>query len=145
MRTIFFTKSGYSSCLLLLLAFVFSCTEEIKGPDVLAEKDGAGIIKYIRVTDPAASDSLLVGAFLGSLVAIVGDNLGDTRELWFNDQKALLNPTYITDKSIIVNVPTSVPAVVTDEIKIIFWSLFCGYLIKILKFCPHTICNAYFY
>lgn len=120
MRTIFFTKSGYSTCLLLLLAFVFSCTEEIKGPDVLAEKDGAGVIKYVRVTDPAVSDSLLVGAFLGSLVAIVGDNLGDTRELWFNDQQALLNPTYITDKSIIVNVPTSVPAVVTDEIKLIF-------------------------
>ena len=46
---------------------------------------------------------------MGSLVAIVGENLQNTRELWFNDQKANLSPTYITSKTILVNVPSTVP------------------------------------
>lgn len=118
MKNIALYRSRFLS--LIMLAFFFSCTEEITGPDTLAEKDGPAVINYIRVTDPEASDSLLVAAFLGNLIAIVGDNLGDTKELWFNDQQALLNPTYITDKTIIVNVPTTVPTVVTDEMRLVF-------------------------
>jgi hypothetical protein len=111
---------SYLACFSVAVVSIFSCTEEIEGPDVLKDKDGAAVIHYVRVTDPQTSDSLLTGAFLGSLVAIIGDNLGDTKELYFNDQKALLNPTYITDKSIIVNVPTTVPTEVTNEMKLIF-------------------------
>jgi hypothetical protein len=120
MKNILQLRSGYSLLLLALVALLFACTEEITGPDILAEKDGPAVINYVRVTDPEISDSLLVSAFLGNLVAIIGDNLGDTKELWFNDQKALLNPTYVTDKSIIVNVPTTVPVVVTDEMRLVF-------------------------
>ena len=100
------------------LFFITSCEEDT--PDTLAEKDGPAVISYIRVTDPTVSDSLLTGAFMGSLIAIVGDNLGDAKELWFNDQKALLEPNYITDKTILVNVPTIVPTEVTDKMRIIF-------------------------
>ena len=81
---------------------------------------GAPAVFYIRSTDPAKSDSLLVGSFMGSLIAIVGENLGNTRELWFNDQKATLNPTYITNTSIIVNVPSTVPTEVTDKMRFVF-------------------------
>lgn len=116
----FIKYTTYSLLLLMSTFMVYSCTEEITGPDVLAEKDGPAVIDYVRVTDPTVSDSLLDGAFLGSLVAIIGDNLGDTRELWFNDQKALLNPTYITDKTILVNVPTTVPSEVTNEMRLVF-------------------------
>lgn len=76
-------------------------------------------VQYIRSTDPGKSDSLLVGSFMGSLIAIVGENLGGTRELWFNDQQAVLNPTYITNKTILVNVPSTVPSVVTDQIRFV--------------------------
>ncbi len=120
MKNILQHRSCYLTLVFGMLALLFSCTEDISGPDTLAEKDGPAVINYVRVTDPEVSDSLLVGAFLGNLIAIVGDNLGDTKELWFNDQKALLNPTYITDKTIIVNVPTTVPAVVTDEMRLVF-------------------------
>lgn len=82
--------------------------------------NGAPAVFYIRSTDPAKSDSLLVGSFMGSLIAIVGENLGNTRELWFNDQKATLNPTYITNTSIIVNVPSTVPTEVTDKMRFVF-------------------------
>ncbi len=82
--------------------------------------NGTPAVFYIRSTDPAKSDSLLVGSFMGSLIAIVGENLGNTRELWFNDQKATLNPTYITNTSIIVNVPSTVPTEVTDKMRFVF-------------------------
>jgi hypothetical protein len=41
-------------------------------------------ISYVRITDPASADSLLVGAGQGNLIAIVGENLQHTREIWFN-------------------------------------------------------------
>jgi hypothetical protein len=81
--------------------------------------DGEPKVHYVRVTNPEKSDSLLVSAYMGNLVAIIGENLGKTTELWFNDKKAVLNPNYVTNKSIIVNVPNSVPINITDEIKFV--------------------------
>ena len=86
------------------------------------EKDTSGMpsISYVRITKPESSDSLLIGAGQGQLIAIVGNNLQDAVELWFNDQQARLTPTYITDKTILVSVPTQIPIAVTNKIKIIF-------------------------
>ncbi len=111
-----FTK--YFSFLMLatVLIGMMSCEKE----DNSQASDGPPVVLYIRSTDPALSDSLLVGSFMGSLIAIVGDNLGETRELWFNDQRATLNPTYVTKKSILVNVPSTVPVVVTNKIRFVF-------------------------
>lgn len=95
-----------------------SCEKET--PSNTSEKDGPVVVHYIRSTDPGLSDSLLVGAFMGSLVSIVGDNFGDLKELWFNDQKAILTPNFITDKTIIVSVPSTVPVTITDEIRMVF-------------------------
>ncbi|MCB0594370.1 MAG: hypothetical protein KDD28_09790, partial [Phaeodactylibacter sp.] len=110
---------------LLLFAFLSlaigswftSCNkDENNGPGDI----GNPAVLYIRSTDPAAADSLLVGAFMGSLIAIVGEDLGHTVEIWFNDQKASLSPAYVTDKTIIVNVPSSVPGEVTNKIRFVF-------------------------
>ncbi|MBZ4675988.1 MAG: hypothetical protein JG782_607 [Anaerophaga sp.] len=76
-------------------------------------------IKYVRVTDPLASDSLLVRAYLGSTIALVGENLGNVVEIWFNDQKAKLNVNYITNDAIIVTIPNTIPEEVTDQIKLV--------------------------
>ena len=86
------------------------------------EKDVAGQprITYVRITAPESSDSLLVGAGQGRLIAIMGENLGKTVEAWFNDQRAVLTPTYITNTSILVSVPTQIPLVITNKIKLIF-------------------------
>ncbi len=91
-----------------------SCTED-KLPN-----SGNPIVYYVRVTDPAKSDSLLVAAFMGDLIAIVGDNLGGVREIWFNDQEAFLTPTYITDQSILVNVPSTPPTEINDKMTMVF-------------------------
>jgi hypothetical protein len=77
-------------------------------------------IEYIRVTAPVSSDSLLVGAAQGKLIAIIGQNLGGAVEMWFNDQPATLNPTFITNTSILVNVPAQIPLEITNQIRIIF-------------------------
>lgn len=90
-------------------------------------KDSASIkstgeprITYVRITDPKSADSLLVGAGQGNLIAIVGENLQTAVEIWFNDQKAVLTPTYITNKSILVSVPTEIPKEITNKLKLVF-------------------------
>lgn len=113
-------STSFMTVVLLLLFGTFSGTILNSCDD--DSDDGAGEvpeIKYIRITDPMASDSLVVRAFLGSTIALVGDNLGDVVEIWFNDQKAVLNVNYITDKAIIVTIPNEIPEEVTDQIKLI--------------------------
>jgi len=77
-------------------------------------------IKYVRVTNPASSDSLLIGASQGKLIAIIGENLAGARSMWFNNQPATLNPTYITNTSILVNVPSPIPTQINNKLKIFF-------------------------
>ena len=85
-------------------------------------KDEAGTpsISYVRITRPASSDSLLVGAGQGQLIAVVGNNLQDAVEIWFNDQQSRLTPTYITNTTILVRIPTQIPIAVNNRMKIVF-------------------------
>lgn len=112
-------KNIYQSILLLVIAMSItilysSCSKDknLQGAEPL--------ISYIRITDPLSSDSLLVSASQGNLIAIVGQNLQNTTEIWFNDQKAVLTPTYITNTSILVSVPPEIPIEITNIMKLIF-------------------------
>jgi hypothetical protein len=105
---------------LFLLLFAFISIVGCEKEEIKETPSGPPSIKYIRITEPTASDSLLTGAFMGSLIAIIGDNLADTKEIWFNDQKALIQPNYITNKTIIVNVPSTVPTDVNDKMRLVF-------------------------
>ena len=93
---------------------IVSCTKDD------APNNGEPRILYVRVTNPASSDSLLVGAGQGQLIAIIGENLGGAVEVWFNDQQALLTPTYITNTSLLVSVPSQIPIQVSNTLKIVF-------------------------
>ena len=84
------------------------------------DEGGQPIIRYIRLTDPTVSDSLLVAAGQGQMIAIIGQNLGGVRELLVNDQKADLTPTLITNTSIITSVPDELPEVVTNKMTLYF-------------------------
>lgn len=88
-----------------------------------AEKDEGKtpVIEYVRVCEPKSSDSLLVEANMGDRIAFIGQNLGDVQQVWFNDQKAKLNPAYVTSTAIIVDVPTvmSEPENVTNKVRFI--------------------------
>lgn len=85
-----------------------------------APNGGKPRINYVRVTNPISSDSLLVGAGQGNLIAIMGENLGGARRMFFNNREANLNPTYITNESILVNVPTLIPTEINNKLKIYF-------------------------
>jgi hypothetical protein len=97
-----------------IVSIYSSCTKDD------APNGGEPRINYVRVTNPTSSDSLLVGAGQGMLIAIVGENLQNAVEIWFNDQRAVLTPTYITNTTILVSVPNPIPTVITNKIKIIF-------------------------
>ena len=87
--------------------------------DDAAENGGTPIIYYVRVTSPESSDSLITKAFLGNLVAIMGDNLGNTRHIYFNDREALITPTFVTNTSILVRVPNEAPIDINNKIKLV--------------------------
>ncbi len=95
---------------------VFSCSED----DL--PNGGKPMISYVRVTDPASSDSLVVSAGQGQMIAIVGENLADAREMWINDQQAVLSPTFITNTTIITRVPSKIPSEITNKMTIYFGS-----------------------
>ena len=91
------------------------------------ENEGEPRISHVRITAPESSDSLLIGAGQGRLIAIMGENLEGATEIWFNDQRAVLTPTYITSTSILVSVPSKIPMDITNKIKIIFSN---GYVLQ---------------
>lgn len=85
-------------------------------PDKYEIADGVPTLKYVRSPLPEEADSLLVGAYLGNTVCLVGDNLRSIYELYFNDQKATLNTSYMTDHTILVDIPKNIPEEVTNKI-----------------------------
>jgi len=106
-----------SALLLLLLAgaagMVFQACEGNEEDMPMPE------IFYIRKADPAKSDSLVAHAFMGDNIVIIGKNLGNVDEVWFNDQKAGLNPNLVTPTNIIVSVPQVIPSTVTNYMYLI--------------------------
>lgn len=89
--------------------------------DTPAEQDKGAtpVVKYVRPADAATADSLLTSASLGAKVVFVGDNLGDVQQVWFNDQKAKLNPTMVTSHTIICDIPNNIPGEVTGKARLI--------------------------
>ncbi|MBN8787519.1 MAG: hypothetical protein J0I84_10555 [Terrimonas sp.] len=98
-----------------LIASVFTACNKETLPN-----NGDPRIRYIRITKPESADSLIVGAYQSNLIAIVGENLQNAKEIWFNDQKAFLTPTYITNTTILVSIPSQIPVEITNKLKIIF-------------------------
>lgn len=110
-------KLLFKSILLLFIPLVMagvisSCSDD--------DTNGEPRIRYIRVTKPESSDSLLVKAYQGSMVAIMGENLGGVVQVWFNDQRASLSPTYITNTTVITSIPNNIPVNIIDKVKLIF-------------------------
>lgn len=94
----------------------FSMTACEDEPDKYEVAGGLPTVKYVRLPDPLVADSLVTGAYMANTVCLVGDNLRSICEIYFNDQKAVLNTSYITDHTLLVDVPKNIPAMVTDKI-----------------------------
>lgn len=96
-----------------------SLTSACDQTDADRDRDATPRVDFVRVTNPEAADSLLTSAPMGQQIVIMGENLGDVQTIYFNDVKALLNPTLITSYSIIVDVPSVIPSDVTNTITLI--------------------------
>ena len=102
---------------LILLGTTFtSCKDQ---PDAFKLTDGTPEVLYIRMPYLSKSDSLLTQASLSSIICLVGNNLTSIKQMYFNDQKAQLNTSYITDHTLIVQIPSGIPDEVSDKIYMI--------------------------
>lgn len=106
----------FVAALAMMGRFMTACEDQ---PDKYEIADGVPTLKYVRSPLPEEADSLLVGAYLGNTVCLVGDNLRSIYELYFNDQKATLNTSYMTDHTVLVDIPKNIPEEVTNKIYMI--------------------------
>lgn len=98
---------------LAILVAMPSCNDN---PDEYQATSGIPAISYVRLPDALRSDSLVSHAFMGTTVAIVGENMRTIKEVWFNDQQAVLNTSLITHTALIVQVPNTIPEKVSGKI-----------------------------
>ncbi len=111
MKTI--SKVLTTLALAALSALGFSSCERVDYPDRYRVTDGVPTVYSIRYAD---RDLTITEAYMDEIICLLGENLTSIKELWFNDQKAILNTSYITSNTLIVAVPKVLPTVQTDKI-----------------------------
>lgn len=102
-----------------------ACKDE---PDKYETAGGTPTIDYVRalsteiqsVNDEAdmhyTMGELVTSASPQSVLCFVGKNFRSVVEVYFNDLKAVLNSSYITDNTMIVQVPKNVPGEVSNKV-----------------------------
>lgn len=90
-----------------------SCEDQ---PDAFVATEGLPQVDYVRYAD---KDIAITQAFMEESVCLVGENLRSINQLWFNDQEAILNTSYMTDNTLVVGVPKTKATVQTDKIYMI--------------------------
>lgn len=90
-----------------------SCEDQ---PDAFVATEGLPHVDYVRYAD---QDIVITQAFMEETVCLVGENLRSINQLWFNDQEAILNTSYMTDNTLVVGVPKNRAIVQTDKIYMI--------------------------
>ena len=101
--------------ILMGLALVASCTS-VDYPDRFKPTDGLPTVDYVRYAD---RDLIISQANMEETICIVGDNLTSVHDIYFNDQKAVLNTSYMTAHALIVAVPKTLPKVEDNKMHLI--------------------------
>lgn len=94
-----------------MAAGMFSSCDSLDYPDRHKVAEGSPVIYSVRYAD---RDKHITSAYMDEVVCLLGDNLRSVTEIWFNDQKAILNTSYITENTIIVSIPKTLPEETTD-------------------------------
>ncbi len=110
MKTIHF--STYILFISIITLFC-SCNDN---PDAYVISKGSPTISYFRLTNSAKKDSVISESFMGTTVAVVGQNLRSVVKVFFNDQPAELNTSFITPTSMIIVVPNAIPTKLTNKV-----------------------------
>lgn len=130
MKNINILKSFVAGSLCCLAFGLISCEDENDSKWKVA--GGSPEVYYVRLPDPVTSDSLIVSAYMENTICLIGKNLKSIREVWFNDQKAIINTSFITDDAFFVNVPKGIPQTVTHKMYMITKSDTIEYDFKVL-------------
>ena len=121
--------------LTLGIVLLAACTN-VDYPDRFVQTYGLPKVDFIRYAD---KDVVITQANMEEVICIVGENLTSIHDLYFNDQQAVLNTSYITDNTLIVSVPKNMPVVQTDKI---YMNTICGetvtYGFKVLPPAPRV-------
>ena len=78
--------------------------------------DAMPVVNSFRVTE---KDSAITAGSFGLTIAIMGQDLQDVQEVWFNDLKAALNPNFVTSTNIICAIPNTLPGEITNKVKLV--------------------------
>ena len=105
----------FTSIVLAAVLFFASCDEQ-DYPDRFQATDGVPTVSYVRY---AAEDVFISQAFMDEILIIVGENLCSVHEIYFNDQAAILNTALMTDNTLYVSVPKTLPVEETDKIYLV--------------------------
>ena len=101
---------------LAAVAIGLSSCDKVDYPDRYRATEGLPEVYSVRYAD---RDLTITGAYMDEIICLLGSNLRSVNELWFNDQKATLNTSFITDNTLIVSVPKVLPKVQTDKMYLI--------------------------
>lgn len=101
-----------------ILTGVASC-ERVDYPDRVRLTEDAPAVHYVRYT---TQDVFIDQAYMDEVVCIVGDNLTSVREVWFSDQQAIINTSFMTANTLILSVPASLPVENTDKMYLVWGS-----------------------
>lgn len=82
----------------------------------MEEESPMPVINNVRLVE---ADSSISGAGFGTWIAIQGSGFSSIREVLFNNIKAELNTTLVTDENIIVAIPDAFPKEITNNIVVI--------------------------
>ena len=96
----------------ILVGGLTSC-DRYDYPDRFRATDGLPTISYVRYAD---KDVFIEQAFMDEILCIVGSNLTSVHDIYFNDQKAVINTSYITDNTLVVSVPSTQAKEVTNKL-----------------------------
>ena len=103
------------TCLLLGLVFVGACAN-LDYPDRFKETQGVPKVNFVRYAD---RDIAITQAAMEETICIVGENLTSVHDIYFNDQPAVLNSSYMTANTIVLSVPKNLPVVQDDKMHLI--------------------------
>jgi hypothetical protein len=109
-NSIFSKILGYSFLTIIAAIVLGSCIKDDDGiPKV--NSNGTPVITKVYLLDTLARirDSSIVGADPYKLLVISGENLGGVKTVSFNGFSTSFNPTYNTDKSLIIRLPAEAP------------------------------------
>lgn len=102
---------------LVATGILVSCSKE-------SAADKMPVITGVRLIDPAYADSTFTECVPGTNIILMGRNLASTYEIYINDQKVTFQGTFVTDKNILLTVPSDIKFTgngsgLRDEIRVV--------------------------